>query len=104
MKSLRKPTKEDKRTIDTEIRLSFAEYDRKNVREIEAITLWALHEIFGFGKKRLRLFYFLFKKKIDELINRYLMTEQDMDWLCTRKLKEIGVDVDEWHKEWEDAA
>ena len=102
MKSRRQPSKEDKRTIDIEVRKTFAEYDKNNVSEIEAMTLWAMREEFGFGKKNLHRFYVNFKKKLDNLIKRYQMEDKDMDWLCTRQLKEYGIDIDEWRRELED--
>lgn len=104
MKSWVRPSKTEKKVIEYEARKVFAEHDRKNVREIEAITLWVLHEMFGFGPKRLRRFYFAFHKYIRKLLERYVMEESDMDWLCTRKLKEIGVDVEQWREELGDVA
>ena len=99
MKSRKKPSKEDQKIIDSEIRKWFAEYDKANVREIEAMTLWAMREEFGFGKKNLWKFYVNFKKRLDDLIARYQMTDKDMDWLCTRQLKEYGIDIEQWRKE-----
>lgn len=85
--------------INEEIQRQCAEYDRKNENEIDAIILWLLHEKFGFGMKRLRRFYDLFHTEFDRLINRYLMEKEDGVWLCTYKLKEYGLDIEEWNKE-----
>ena len=41
-------------------------------------------------------------KDIDELAKRYDMdkgTNDDKVWLCTLKLKEYGIDIEEWEKE-----
>ena len=85
--------------MNQEIRNQLAEYDRKNELEIDAMVLWVLHEQFGFGPKRLRHFYDAFSYAMDELVNRYVMDDSDQPWLCTYKLKEIGIDLEEWRKE-----
>lgn len=85
--------------MNQEIRNQLAEYDRKNELEIDAMVLWVLHEEFGFGLKRLRQFYDAFSSTMDELIDRYVMDDSDQPWLCTYKLKEIGIDLEEWRKE-----
>ena len=72
----------ERQAMDMEIKRQCAEYDKRNATEIDAMVLWILHEEFGFGPERLR---------------RYEMNDEA--WLCTRKLKEYGVDVEEWSKE-----
>lgn len=72
---------------------------RKNCNEIDAIFLWYLHEEFGFGIKGLRQVHDGFMPRINALCERYEMSETGDDvWLCTQKLKEIGVDIEEWNK------
>lgn len=85
--------------MNQEIRNQLAEYDRKNELEIDAMVLWVLHEEFGFGPKRLRQFYDAFSSTMDILVERYVMDNSDQPWLCTYKLKEIGIDLEEWRKE-----
>lgn len=89
----------EKKAMDMEIQKQLAEYDRKNAIEIDALVLWVLHEQFGFGPKRLRQFYDSFAPAIGELVERYELENSDEIWLCTRKLKEIGIDIEEWHEE-----
>lgn len=89
----------EKKAMDMEIMRQLAEYDRKNSIEIDALVLWVLHEQFGFGEKRLRQFYEAFTPAINDLIKRYELGDADSVWLCTRKLKEFGIDVEEWHNE-----
>lgn len=86
----------EKRAMEIEIQKQLAEYDRKNIQEIDAIVLWVLRRTFGFGKKRLKRFYDNFIPAIEELVKRYEMSETDETWLCTRKLKESGIDISEW--------
>ncbi|MCM1524031.1 MAG: hypothetical protein NC120_06195, partial [Ruminococcus sp.] len=64
-----------------------------------AMVLWVLHEEFGFGKKRLRKFFDRFSVSLDKLIQWYEMDGSDRTWLCSYKLKGIGVDVEEWNGE-----
>lgn len=89
----------EKAALDKEIQRQCAEFDRKNQGEIDALILWLLHERFGFGMKRLRLFHDLFCTEFDALVKRYEMDEDDAVWLCTHKLKEYGVDIEQWNKE-----
>jgi hypothetical protein len=91
-------TAAEKKAMDLEIQRQFAEYLNKSENEISAIILWELHEQFGFGPKRLKYFYIHFGKSVKELIARYELENSDDIWLCTRKLKEIGVDLDKWKK------
>lgn len=58
-----------------------------------------LHEEFGFGPKRLKQFYDTFAVRLNELIKHYEMTDSDIVWLCTYKLKQYGIDIEEWNKQ-----
>lgn len=88
-----------KKAMDMEIQRQLAEYDRKHIREIDALVLWELREQLGFGNKRLKKFYDNFSRGIEALIRRYEMEQGDDVWLCTYKLKEIGCDLEKWEKE-----
>ena len=89
----------EKKAMDMEIQRQLAEYDRKHIREIDALVLWELREQLGFGNKRLKKFYDNFSRGIEALIRRYEMEQGDDVWLCTYKLKEIGCDLEKWEKE-----
>lgn len=89
----------EKKAMDMEIQRQLAEYDRKHIREIDALVLWELREQLGFGNKRLKKFYDNFSRGIEALIRRYEMERGDDVWLCTYKLKEIGCDLEKWEKE-----
>lgn len=92
-------TAAERKAIDMEIQRQLAEYDRKNMREIDAIFLWVLHEKLGLGHRRLKEFYNSFYAEMAELIRRYELEDTDNVWLCTYKLKEYGIDLEEWEKE-----
>lgn len=89
----------EKKAMNMEIRRQLAEYDRKHLVEIDAIILWALHEQFGFGPKRLRKYYDAFHDSVDRLVNWYELDNTDDEWLCTQMLKRIDVDIEAWHTE-----
>lgn len=52
-----------------------------------------LHEQLGFGEQRLKKFFDRFSVEIDALVKYY---EEDAAWLCTRKLLDMGIDVEKW--------
>lgn len=74
----------------------FAEYDRKQANEFDAVILWVLHKDFGFGAVRLKRFYDQFSSGIDDLLKRYELSDIDLCWLCTRLLLDEGIDVAQW--------
>lgn len=88
----------EKKALHAEIRRQVAEYDRQNRVNAEACILWALHELLGFGPKRLRRFYLGFIQYYSALLDRYEM-EDDNAFLALRALKDYGIDVEEWNKE-----
>lgn len=92
-------TKQGQKALDKEIKNQLAEYDRKNMYEVDAMVLWVLYEKFGFSKKKLRLFFDSFNTEIKALIERYQLDDDDDVWLCTRKLKDAGIDIEQWERE-----
>lgn len=92
-------TLSEKRAMEAEIKRQLAEYNKKNSLEIEALILWELHENFNFGPKRLKKFHDHFAEDISALVERYNMSDSDDVWLCTRKLKDAGIDIQKWYDE-----
>lgn len=93
-------TAAEQKAMNLEIQRQCAEFDKKNAREIDAMVLWVLHEVFGFGPERLRRFYNSFNGQVEALAERYQMTDDgDRVWLCLHKLKEYGIDLEEWERE-----
>jgi GTPase SAR1 family protein len=92
-------TAAEKKAMDIEIRRALAEYDRKNTNEVDALFLWAVHELFGFGHDRLMKLHQTFRPALDGLCEKYEMSDPGDDvWLCTKKLKDIGVDIEKWNE------
>lgn len=89
----------EQKAVDAEILRQCSEMNRKNMNEVDACILWLLHEKFGFGYQRLKQFHKLFGEELEALTKRYEMGAEDTIWLATRKLKEYGVDIEEWNKE-----
>lgn len=91
----------ERKAMMMEIRKELAEWDRKNLLEIDAVILWELHAQFGFGPERLKKFYMAFSDAIHDLANRYEMDDNDEDriWICQKRLKDLGVDPETWAKE-----
>lgn len=92
-------TAAERKAMDIEIRRQYAEYTRKHSLEIDSIILWLLHDRYGFGPERLKGFHDEFISAMDELAARYEMEDSDNAWLCTQKLKEYGIDIEQWEKE-----
>ena len=96
MKSRIQPTVNQKRIIRDEVRKQISESVPKLSADITALVLWALHEQLGFGKKRLKRFQDKFIPAIKKLQEFYeLPTEEDAQFLCRYKLKQIGYDINE---------
>lgn len=93
-------TAAEQKAIDIEIKNQLAEWDKKNLHEIDAVILLALHDEFGFGVTRLRQFYNAFSTSIDALIKRYELedTPEDKIWLAQNRLKDLGIDIEAWQK------
>lgn len=89
-------TAAEKKAMNMEIQRQLVEYERKHTIELEAIILWVLHEQLGFGEKRLRRFHDGFTPEVEALLKRYEMDDSDDAWLCTRKLKDMGIDIETW--------
>lgn len=91
-------TPKEQQALDIEIKKAMAEYDRQNSDEIDAIVLWILRKVFGFGEKRLKQFHEAFNPELDALCERYEMPDCDCVWLCTKKLLDDGIDIRKWNE------
>lgn len=92
-------TSAEKKAMEMEISRQVAEFDRQNMLAIDAVILWELHEQFGFGADRLRRFFDGFGRRFNELIDHYEMGSEDGPYICLQKLKDLGVDLEEWMRE-----
>ena len=88
----------ERKALDKEIRRQIIELDKQHSDDVDSMVLYTLHTRFGFGKKRLRQFYEALLQEHDKLVHHYDMPD-DYPWLCKHKLKEIGVDIEQWNQE-----
>ena len=94
-----KLTNAEKEAMEIEIRKQIAAETRKHDDEIVARVLWSVMEHFNCGEKKLKRFYDDFDPSIKALLDRYEMDDADDAWLCTRKLKDRGIDIAKWREE-----
>ena len=87
----------EKKAMEIEIKQQLGKYLKECNAEVISIVLWSLHEEFGFGKKRLKRFYENFSPALRKLVQSYEMGESDQSWLCAYKLRESGLNIDEWN-------
>lgn len=95
----RQPIANLNNAIESAIKAQIAIYEREHALDVDAMILYALHTHLGFGKDRLKKFFDAFINDHKALIAHYEMPN-DGAYLSRVKLKEIGVDVEEWNKEY----
>ena len=89
----------ERKAMEIEINNQIAEASLEHQRRLEATVLYVLHEEFGFGKDRLRRFYESFDQNMTTLRCFYELPDSDAAFICDLKLKDMGIDLDEWRKE-----
>ena len=96
-----KLTNAEQKALDAEIGRQAAEWERLHEIEFDAMTLYVLMVEYGWGEKRLRRFFDTYRKAHRALIRRYELNAHDGDnaWLCQRTLKEHGIDIETWDRE-----
>lgn len=93
-------TADEQKAIDIEVRRQLLEFDEQYTHDLDAMILYTLHNRYGWGVKRLKQFWDAFVEEHKALRDFYQMDEPgDNEWLVHKKLKDIGVDVEEWYKE-----
>ena len=82
--------------MDHEINQQCLEADERLALDIDTMVLWTLHRHLGFGVKRLHDFYVAMAAE-----HRRMREYYQLDDLYPEryKLKELGVDVEQWQKE-----
>ena len=95
----RQPIANLNNAIESAIKAQIAIYEREHALDVDAMILYALHTHLGFGKDRLKKFFDAFINDHKALIAHYEMPNDGV-YLSRVKLKEIGVDVEEWNKEY----
>lgn len=100
-----KLTAAEKKALDMEARRSLAEYTRKHELEIEATVIWQIKRVLEeeLGEEvdvgLLKRLYDGLDVELNKLIDHYEMDDEDAQWLCTKKLKDEGIDIEAWRRE-----
>lgn len=90
-------SKAEKKALDIEARKAVVKESQRHYSDMDASLLYYAHDKYGWGKKKLRDFWEGFSKIRKELTEWYLLeNNDDVNWVCKQKLKDIGVDVEEW--------
>ncbi len=84
------------RAMEHEINQQCLEHDERLSLDIDTMVLWTLHRHLGFGKKRLHDFYIAMAAEHRRMREYYQMDDLYPE---RHKLKEMGVDVEQWQKE-----
>lgn len=87
--------KQAQTAFDDEVNRQLEERSKDWYVNVDALILYVLHERFGFGKDRLMKFFYGLIDTNEELISHYHM--KDAEFICKTKLKDIGVDVEQWN-------
>lgn len=94
-------SKAEQAAINREIDKQIVENDRRFDMDKEASILWMLHVRFGFGAKRLREAWELFYAETIKLREYYELEQKDDGWIARLKLKDLGVDLEQWYKKYD---
>lgn len=90
----------EQKVLDRAIEDQLAESLRKRDLEIEARVLYAIRSITGYDEADLRRVYDDVDESLEELAEHYEMhDDDDLTWLCIKKLKDDGIDIEQWSKE-----
>lgn len=90
-------SKAEQKALDIEVRKAMVEEGRKYYSDLDASLLYYLHVQYGWGLKRLRQFWEGFRIVREEATEQYMLDDNDdVNFLCKQKLKDIGVLVDVW--------
>lgn len=92
-------TSKQNNAVESAVKAQIAIYEKEHALDVDGMILYALHTHLGFGKDRLKKFFDAFINDHKALIAHYEMPN-DGAYLARVKLKEIGVDVEEWNKEY----
>ena len=92
-------TSNQQNAIESAVKAQIAIYEKEHALDVDAMILYALHTHLGFLKDRLKKFFDAFINDHKAFIVHYDMPN-DGAYLSRVKLKEIGVDVEEWNKEY----
>lgn len=95
-------TAKERRAMNAEINRQIVEKDAEYRDNLDAVVLYTLHVVFGFGPQRLRKFYDKLFEEHNKLVKHYEMEDDDGPFLAKEMLKRIGVDITAWNEDREE--
>lgn len=104
MKCYQHASVESQKVIDREVKAHFGRVWDTLAKSMDAVYLMELHTNpqTKFGKKRLKRSWLRIVRDTEELRKRFeLQSTEDLAFATQRELKRIGVDLDEWYREYE---
>ncbi len=91
-------TPKEQRAMEAEINRQLIETHRMFTDDFDYMVLRVLHNHFGFGLKRLRKAYDLFREDNDALVKHYEMPEAGA-YIARKEMNAIGCNVEQWNRE-----
>lgn len=81
--------------LSEQIRQASADHEKEEM----AVVAWVLHRRLGWVENGIRNFMKDYYPVLQELNTRYEMDATDTPWLCSKKLKDSGIDFDKIYAE-----
>lgn len=100
----RKLTVAEQEALNREIERQLEIHAERGAGYFDAMVLWTLHRMYGFGKKRLREFWVKYSEAERELQEYYRTNSLNLDgvreteFYVVENLKRIGVDIEKWRE------
>ena len=91
-------TAKEQKFLDEKIRQQILEEHKEFADDFDYMILWVLHKHFGFGLKRLRKVYELFRQENEALTKHYESTDAGV-FIARKEMNAIGCNVEEWNRE-----
>ena len=88
----------EQRAMEAEINRQLIEKHRAFTDDFDYMVLRVLHNHFGFGLKRLRKAYDLFREDNDALVKHYEMPDAGA-YIARKEMNAIGCNVEQWNRE-----
>ena len=81
--------------LSEQIRQASADHEKEEM----AVVAWVLHRRLGWVENGIRNFMKDYYPVLQELNTQYVMDATDTPWLCSKKLKDSGIDFDKIYAE-----
>lgn len=95
------PTSAQRKVLKSEVKMEFDTLLENFNREVMIKLLYMFHfkPRYKYGQKRLKQLNKDIAEALEGIEARYELSVNDTAWLCEKKLREDGIDVDELFKE-----